>query len=505
MMRPGSRFLNGILIAAAVLILIGSAGGLYLLRQQGEDLARLPRLRAAIDAVDRLDSALRIREARSGAVFGNSQAAGTGAVADTFPAVVLLLEAVRGSAATDSEAAVIERIDSLLAVARALPVSVAPRRGRRLTATAAGDPGAERRALFERVRLAIGELGEGRRQRLADLETRVRERNDTLLTLLAVLVILGGGSALAVAIGGAPHLGRPLFELILRVKGSAGGDLVEKVNIADRAELDHLDSRVRSLLDKVYAINQDLQTTRGMLIRSEKMAALGHISAGIAHEIRNPLAAIKLLLHPLQKSVAGNPDLAEDLRVIAREVDRMERFIQTFLDFARPREPQMRAVPVETVVRDTLDLVASHLANGAIAVRTDFPSPRPLVDADGEQIEQVFVNIVLNAIQAMDQGGTLSVTIATGWDRVAVGRRMVRVAFRDTGPGIAPEVLGTLFDPFVTTRAEGTGLGLSIAHQIVDQHRGWIEAVNNPDGGVTFNVWLPEAAEVQNGADTGSG
>lgn len=221
------------------------------------------------------------------------------------------------------------------------------------------------------------------------------------------------------------------------------------------------------------------------LREAEKLAALGRLSAGLAHEIKNPLNTIAVLSYAMWQQAAGNEQAQADLHVIESEVRRLVLLVDQFLDFARPRPPEFRRHDVAEIVEETLMLVRAQAARERVQCVWRVREQPALVWADGAQLKQVFLNLVLNAVQAMSGGGTL---------RVAVQRRRggVAVEFADTGPGISPQVRRRIFEPFFTTRRGGHGLGLAISLRIVENHSGRLWLDSAPGQGTKAIVWLPE-------------
>jgi signal transduction histidine kinase len=241
--------------------------------------------------------------------------------------------------------------------------------------------------------------------------------------------------------------------------------------------------------DFISPLQRTLQEHRLQLERQEKLASLGVLSAGIAHEIRNPLTAVKARLFTLRKAVHDDPSAAEDVSVINDEVDRLERIVRDFLRFARPPEPTPVPVDPVALLRHVRNLVGPQWAPKGITLELD-ETPAPAVCADRDQIEQVLLNLVQNAAEAMPQGGTIRLRAAacTGTDH---GRTLLEVA--DTGPGIPPDVKARLFDPFFSTKGNGTGLGLALSARIVEKHRGLIRFTTGAGVGTTFVILLPLA------------
>jgi signal transduction histidine kinase len=199
-------------------------------------------------------------------------------------------------------------------------------------------------------------------------------------------------------------------------------------------------------------------------------------AAGVAHEIRNPLTAIKMLIYSLREELANDDEKRQDLAVILKEIDRLEHFVHNFLQFARPPEPVLNAVNVNETVHETLILLTPRLRQNRIEVREAYQPNLEKLIADADQVQQVAMNLVLNAVQSMPEGGQL--TAETRRAQISTenhGNDWVRIRISDTGCGIPKELLDSIFDPFVSGRKDGIGLGLSVAYQIMHRHGGWIE------------------------------
>ena len=325
---------------------------------------------------------------------------------------------------------------------------------------------------------------------------QIEAENQTARKIVYGIAAIGLFMGLLLGVVLSRSITHPLYELVLKVKGATENELVEKVDIENETELDHLDRHVRLLIDKVYETNKEVEQSRRMLMQSEKLAAIGQIAAGVAHEIYNPLAAIKMLLFSLQKELSLDSRESEDFEVITKEVARMERFIQNFLEFARPQVPEKSLIDLNDTVEKTLSLLSPQLADSAVRVEKNLLVSPPPVYADNEQVQQVLVNVILNAIQAMPGGGAVKIESKTRKYPAQSGGSF-SISISDTGAGIPPQVLKTLFDPFVTTKSSGTGLGLSIAYQIMKNHDGWIEAANNPDKGAAFTIVFPLKGDIK--------
>ncbi len=231
---------------------------------------------------------------------------------------------------------------------------------------------------------------------------------------------------------------------------------------------------------------QRLQTTFEQLRRADRLAALGELSAGIAHEIRNPLGSIKGSIEILESEISEGHPKHEFIEIIKEETSRLNGLVQEFLEFARPPRPSIAAASLNDLIGGTISLVAKEAEQSGIQISEELDQTMPPLSLDSDQIRQVLLNVLLNAIQAMDRGGQLSIrSHYEGRNSRAV------VEVSDTGPGVAPDQLEHIFDPFFSTKSNGTGLGLSISHQLVENHGGRIIAVSNPDRGLTLRIELP--------------
>jgi signal transduction histidine kinase len=238
--------------------------------------------------------------------------------------------------------------------------------------------------------------------------------------------------------------------------------------------------------------------TRALAARNEKLAALGTLAAGVAHEIRNPLTAINVRLHSLKKNLAANSSEQEDAVVIDHEIQRLERIVQGFLQFARPAEPKLLAVSADGLLAKVQSLFSSQLAKTSIELKVE-SVPDIWVRADPHQIEQVLINLIQNAAESMERGGTITLRARIGKGRLNGNTcPVVMLEVSDTGKGIPPEVKQRMFDPFFTTKEEGTGLGLAISLRIVEKHGGTLECRSEVNRGTTFSILLPHTKPEEN-------
>jgi signal transduction histidine kinase len=232
---------------------------------------------------------------------------------------------------------------------------------------------------------------------------------------------------------------------------------------------------------------EELKAAQERLIRSEKLAAIGQLAGGVGHELRNPLSAIKTAAQYTRKKLAASelsasePKALEFLSLIDEEVDRANKVITDLLSFSRVAKPAVSPVKVESIIKDALNHVA---VPESVELVTDVDPALPMVMVDAGQIQQVFVNVILNALEAMPEGGRLEIR-ARGKDVV------VTVEFTDTGGGIPETVLGKVFEPLFTTKSKGIGLGLAMSKNIMERHGGDIKVKSKEGEGATFTLSLP--------------
>ncbi|MBV8431784.1 MAG: hypothetical protein JO244_11505 [Solirubrobacterales bacterium] len=221
------------------------------------------------------------------------------------------------------------------------------------------------------------------------------------------------------------------------------------------------------------------------VLRAEGLAEVGQLAAGMAHELRNPLTAIKMLVQANREEAEARGLPAEDLHVIEQEILRMEGRLDVFIDFARPPKPERRRVDLAAVVGETLALIGGRARRQRVTLSFTPPETPVEVEADGEQVRQLLVNLALNALDVMPRGGTLEIELRPPREHHA------ELVVRDTGPGIAPQHLPRLYEPFFTSKETGLGLGLVVSQRIARSHGGSLRAINRPQGGACFVLRLP--------------
>jgi signal transduction histidine kinase len=269
--------------------------------------------------------------------------------------------------------------------------------------------------------------------------------------------------------------------------------LVNRFAVENRRQV----QRLEDLSEKLEETNRQLRRAEADARRAERLAALGQLSAGLAHEIRNPLGVIKGSADMLSRKVAASEPLVAELAgYISSEVNRLNALVVRFLDFARPSKLELRPERISEIVDRALDAATASFPNAGVKIERQYAPNLPEIPADPQLCEQVFVNLITNAFQAMQaQEASLEKTL-----RLAIapeftnGEPGVGVIVEDSGPGVPPELREQIFNPFFTSKKDGVGLGLSIVAKIVDDHRGTIRLENNTPRGARFHVFFPQAS-----------
>jgi two-component system sensor histidine kinase HydH len=235
----------------------------------------------------------------------------------------------------------------------------------------------------------------------------------------------------------------------------------------------------RSTRTSLTSLERELETSR-------RLASLGRLAAGVAHEIRNPLSSIKGFATYFKERYRDNPDDRKTSEIMIQEVDRLNRVITQLLEFARPPAIQKKRTSLQSLIQHSLKMIERQASAKQIEIFSRLPPEIKEIDLDPDGLNQVLLNLYLNAIEAMDQGGTLSVSLSKD-----LGSPWVKIAVSDTGAGISKQDLEHVFDPYFTTKQSGTGLGLAIVHKIIEAHSGEVRAESEMGRGTTVTVLLP--------------
>jgi two-component system, NtrC family, sensor histidine kinase HydH len=335
--------------------------------------------------------------------------------------------------------------------------------------------------------LELSELNRQKMDQAAIESQRLASQGSVAMLLLGLVGPIGG---LAVGYGVTRGLRQSIYRLSVRVQDIAQhlDRDVATVSVVADGDLASLDRQMQHIVGQVEAVGERLQRQQRELMRAEQLAAVGQLAAGVAHEVRNPLTGIKMLVEAAQRP--NNPRTLdhEDLAMIHREIGRLEQTVQGLLDFARLPAPERSRCDIRDIVTRAWELVRARADQQGVTL-ADYSQTQPVAAyVDGSQIHTVLVNLFLNALDAMPGGGRIDVSWETAGGRI-------RLSVADTGEGIPPEVADQLFTPFATTKPTGTGLGLSMSARIVQEHDGSIRGENRAVGGACFTIELPEPPE----------
>lgn len=325
---------------------------------------------------------------------------------------------------------------------------------------------------------------------IADTSRESDRLSQQLRTTLLLLGLGGPLSGVILGYGVARGLSQSLYRLSVRVQDITQhlDHDVASVSVRADGDLEKVDRQLQHVVHRVQEATERWQMQQRELLRTEQLAAVGQMAAGVAHEIRNPLTAIKLLVEAAMRPTKPRALREADLKVIHHEITRLEETVQGLLDYARPPRAQRQLCDLREVVHQACDLARARAKQQGVELVVE-AGPKPIpADVDHNQVNGVVVNLLFNALDAMPKGGRLEVELQ------AQNRRAI-LRVRDTGAGIAPDMVGKLFVPFASSKATGTGLGLSISRRVVEEHGGRISAANRPEGGACFTVVLPMAAE----------
>ena len=321
-----------------------------------------------------------------------------------------------------------------------------------------------------------------------------------ILTLMGIIVV----TLLSYYIVG--RITKPLQNIVSITRLVANGDLSQEVNVHSRDEMGYLatsfNQMVRRLKDarkeledwgrmleqKVEKRTKELKEARDQILRSERLAALGRLAAGVAHEMNNPLSGILLFTQSLLKRTTNDPSAQDDLKVIEQEIIRCSHIVRSLLDFARETKPKKVPTQVNQVIENTLSLIENQADFHNIRIVKELNDSIPKISLDGNQMQQVLMNIILNAADAMPDGGTITIKSSLSKED-----HFVEVKIADTGCGIPKELIDRVYDPFFTTKEskKGTGLGLAVSYGIIKKHQGFILVESEVGKGTTFTIRLP--------------
>jgi signal transduction histidine kinase len=282
---------------------------------------------------------------------------------------------------------------------------------------------------------------------------------------------------------------KPLDRIMVNMSRVEKGDLNVRIDYRGKDEIGRLIGSFNSMVDKLDRAKVELEQLHfQQLERADRLASIGEMAAGIAHEIKNPLAGISAAITIIRDDVAADDPRSAILGEVLQQVQRLDKTVNDLLFFGKPSLPELSCIDINDILETTCKFASQHRSVVNIEKRFNLAPGLSTVYADGKQMQQVFLNLFLNAFQAMAGGGTL--TITTG-SVVRDGREYISIDVADTGPGIPPQILEKIFTPFFTTKAQGTGLGLPICAKLVQLHNGDMRVTSNDKHGTVFTIELP--------------
>jgi two-component system sensor histidine kinase HydH len=328
------------------------------------------------------------------------------------------------------------------------------------------------------------------RENLSDqIDASQREHQATVRSLAWGLAAVGALAVLAglgLGYGAARGLNQSIQRLQIGIRDAAGklAPALPTIELREGTNLNQLHEHMQFLIGRIEQTVQQLHQRERELLRAEQLAAVGQLAAGMAHEIRNPLMSIKMLIQAAREEGPGAGLFGEDLVVIEREIRQMQRTIQSFIDFARPPKLHKTSVEVASVIERTIELIRGRAEKQHVTIVDQLPASSPMLQADATQLQQVILNLALNALDVMPTGGTLTF----GMRATA---NTVEITVMDTGPGLTQEIRDRLYQPFMTTKPTGLGLGLVVSRRIIEDHGGKLDADPAAGPGACFRILLP--------------
>ncbi len=319
---------------------------------------------------------------------------------------------------------------------------------------------------------------------LEEMEAEIR---DTRMRL-SLIVLMG----LVIGILGAAWLSRritePLNKLVEATVKISKGELSQEIDISSRDEIGNLAQSFNEMSRKLLLARKRMEEANKKLIQAEKLASIGRISAGIAHEIRNPLTSVKLNVQKLVQSDRLNEAEKEHISLSQEGIGQMEKFIKELLDFTRVSELNLDRFSIEQILEESVKMIADFLALKKIVLEKKFQEGLPQVLVDGDRLRQLFLNILRNAAEALGEEGKIKLSLSL-LDKQPVNK--IKIEIIDNGCGIPEKDRDVIFEPFYTTKSSGIGLGLPNARKIIEQHKGSIRVKECQGKGTSFEILIP--------------
>ena len=319
------------------------------------------------------------------------------------------------------------------------------------------------------------------------VETRKRILDATKLFVFSTVAIIAFLS-LAISLVMLKFVKKPLHLMAENMARVEKGDLSVRMKPEGKDEIGRLITSFDSMVDRLDTAKQELERYHfQQMERADRLASVGEMAAGIAHEIKNPLTGIASAITIIKDDFSSSDPRTEIVNEVLEQVSRLDKTVNDLLFFGKPTQPEPTYIDINATLKKTLMFASRHRGSKDIEQRLDLQDDLPPVYVDPKQIQQVFLNLFLNSVQAMYQGGVL--TIKSSLQEKDC--KWVEVSVADTGQGIPPQILEKIFTPFFTTKAQGTGLGLAICHKLVTQHGGTLSVASEDGKGTVFTVALP--------------
>lgn len=333
-------------------------------------------------------------------------------------------------------------------------------------------------------------------------------RNQTMASRLAiallVLGISGSMAGLAAGYGVARGVSRSLLQLSIPIRDVAGklNEVVGEIHVSEDGQLDGLTESLQEISSRVTDVVEQLHARHREVLRAEQFAAMGQLAAGLAHEIRNPLMCMKVLVQSAARRRTRAPLDTNDLQVLDEEISRLEQLLQAFLDFARPPKLQSAPLDLRQTITQTVAFITPRAARRNITIQPDVPEDSMMLLGDEAQIRQVLLNLLLNALDAVPNGGHVWVTLRNTFeqprqetmDTLHAASWWIELSIADDGRGVSAEHRDRIYEPFYSTKETGLGLGLAICRRIVEAHGGRLSDSDRDGGGTVFVARFPAIA-----------
>lgn len=312
---------------------------------------------------------------------------------------------------------------------------------------------------------------------------------ESLRIFIASSVVITFFLSVAIALTLLKFVKRPLDEITANMSLVEKGDLSVYIKYQRNDEIGRLIASFNSMVERLDIAKKELEQYHfEQLERADRLASIGEMAAGIAHEIKNPLAGISGAVSIIKDDLERDDPRREILMEVLQQVQRLDKTVNDLLFFGKPSVPELACLDISDVIRNTIKFASQHRGVMHIERKLELDPDIPTVYADSKQMQQIFLNLFLNAFQAMDDGGLLTVSTTTS---IHEGREYVRIDVADTGPGIPQQIQEKIFMPFFTTKAQGTGLGLAICYKLITLHNGMLKVFSNTPNGTVFSIELP--------------